>query len=378
VTRDVLSPFCLTHLAADGINPFATVHDWVGQFLVAQKKAPGVNQLGVQWLGEHVQCGHHTIDLCHFRAFLQDRMQSMWSRINQEVLYGIDIGALGIKVELSPRLVDQDVIGNGPFSQSWDILTESEGSIRLQEALACAESSFLTSSPIDFNKAAAWLKSIHMVWQELFCLIHVLGGPFPLFFAEHLELLYSSCSTRRGDFFLADGSLAIVNSYEGNRHSLIGDYKKRFRLLPRQLSIALMVMLQLVRPIELSVVSAIPGTPQDKEKMLWNYRHALYVSHGSRWHVDMLYCIWRDWITRGVGFYLEAQQYRTMCKAWMAKYGTAKNIAWLAKMADSQAGHSESVSQKHYGRLGGIGDLGTAKALLQKEQCSNWHEWLGF
>jgi hypothetical protein len=305
-------------------------------------------------------------------------MQNVWSRINQEILYGIDIGALGIKLDLSPRLVDQGVIGNGPFSQGWDILMESEGSIRLQEALACAENSFLASSPIDFDKAVAWLKSIHMVWQELFCLIHILGGPFPLFFTEELELLYSSCPTRRGDFFLVDGSLAIVNSYMGDRHSLIGEYKKRFRLLPHRLSIALVVMLQLIRPIELSVVSAIPGTPKDKGKMLLDYRHALYVSHGSKWHAGMLSHIWRDWIMGGVGFYLEAGRYRTLCKSWRGRNRTADNTGWLAKMADAQAGHSQSVSQKHYGQLDGLGGLSTAKALLQKEQCLSWHKWLGF
>ena len=339
-------------------------------------KAPGVS-LGIRWLGEQIQYGRYTIDLHCFRTFLQARMQSMWLRINQEVLYGIDIGGLGIKIDLSPRLVDHSVIGSGPFSKGWDILTESKDSIKLQEALACTENSFL-SSPIDIDKAVAWLKSIHMVWQELYCLIHVLGGPFPQFFTEELELLYSNCSTRRGDFFLVDGTLAIINSYEGNRHSSIGEYRKRFRLLPHQLSVALVIMLQLVRPLELSVVLATPGTPQDMEKMLWDYRHALYVSHGLRWNVDMLAGIWNDWITRGVGFHLESQQYRTFSKAWRAKYGVTNITSPLAKMADAQAGHSQSVSQKHYGRLDGLGGLDSAKALFQKEQCLVWHKWLGF
>ena len=235
-------------------------------------------------------------------------MQSMWSRINQEVLLGVDLSASGIKVDLSPRLVDGSVVGSGPFSQGWDILLDSEGSIKLQEALACAENSFLTS-PIDISKAEEWVKSVHMVWQELFCLIHILGGPFPLFFLEHLEILYSNSTTRRGDFFLVDGNLAIVTSFEGERHNLIGSYKRRFRLLPHRLSVALAVMLQLVRPAELSVLLSTPGTPQNKEKMLCDYWHTLYVSHGLRWNQDMLSNIWSQWITEGMGFFLESRSY---------------------------------------------------------------------
>ena len=377
MTRQVLSPFCATYLATNGISPFATVHHWVQQFLAAKRKAPGVDSSDIQWSEGHIQYSHHIIDLHHFRTFLQDRMQSMWSRINQEVLCGIDISALGIKVDLSPRPVDYSKIGSGPFSQGWEILTESSDSIRLQKALASTEGSFLIS-PIDVGKAAAWLKSIHMVWQELFCLIHILGGPFPQFFTEKLELLYSNCSTRRGDFFLVDGTLAIVNSYDGDRHSMIGEYKKRLRLLPHQLSVALVIMLHLIRPVELSVVLAIKNTPKDKEKMLWNYRHVLYVSHGSRWNMDMVSGIWKDWIMRGMGVYLKKNQYRTLCKAWRAKYKTNNTTEWLGKMADAQAGHSQSVSQKHYGRLDGIGGLCTAKALLEKDLCLSWHKWLGF
>lgn len=376
MTRNVLSPFCATYLAVGGVSPFATVHDWVGQFLAAKTKAPGADTLGVEWLGAYIQCGHHKIDLHRFQVFLQDRVQNMWLRINQEVLYGIDIHALGIELDLSPQPVDYSKIGNGPFSQGWDILIDSGDSIRLQKALASTKDSFL-KSPIDVEKAAVWLKSIHMVWQELFCLIHVLGSPFPQVFTEKLELLYSS-SARRGDFFLVDGTLAIVNSYEGDRHSLIGEYKKRLRLLPHQLSVALMVMLRLIRPVELSVVLATSDMLEDKEKLLWNYRHVLYVSHGSRWHMDMVSGIWKDWIMRGMGVYLKIGQYRTLCKAWRAKYKTGDTIGWLGKIADAQAGHSQSVSQKHYGRLDGIGGLDTAKALVQKELCLNWHKWLGF
>ena len=303
-------------------------------------------------------------------------MQNMWLRINQEVLCGIDIGALGIKMDLSLGQVNY-TIGSGIFSKEWDILMDSKDSIKLQEALAHVENSFLVS-PIDISKAESWLKSIHMVWQELFCLIHVLGGPFPPFFKEELELLYSTCLTRRGDFFPVAGSLATINSYEGERHSVVGEYKKRLRLLPHTLSTALVIMLRLVRPLELSIVLSTPGTPQDKKNLLWDYRHVLYVTHGSRWTADMLAVIWHNWIIRGVGFHMEAMQYRSFCKSWEQKYGTTGRVSWLEKMADAQAGHSRNVSLKHYGRLGSVGGLGTTAALFNKEQCLIWHKWLGF
>lgn len=344
--------------------------------MVAQQKAPGLEKSAVKWLGDYVQCGNQTIYLPRFHMFLQDRVQHMWSKINQEVLCSVDLGALGIKIDLSPRRVDCTT-GGGAFSGGWDILTESNDSIKLQKAIACTENSFLTS-PINISKAEAWLKSIHMVWQELFCLIHVLGGPFPSFFLEELELLYSTSPTRRGDFFLVGGSLATVNSYEGERHSMLGEYKKRLRLLPHPLSTALVIMLRLIRPLELSILLSTPGTPQNKENLLWNYRHILYVTHGSKWSTGTLSNIWHDWIMRGVGFRMDARQYRTFCKSWEAKYGSTNKVGWLGKMADAQAGHSSSVSKKHYGRLDGIGGLDTTAALFNKEQCMIWHKWLGF
>lgn len=372
-----LVPFCNTYLAPDSISSFATVHDWVSSFMAAKAMAPGLSNSTIRWLGERVQCGRNVICLHRFRMFLQKQMQSVWSRINEEVLLGVDLDASGIKVDLSPRLVDGSLVGSGPFSQGWNILVDSEGTTKLQEALARTRNSFLTS-PINISKAEEWVKSIHMVWQELFCLIQILGGPFPLFFIEHLELLYSNSPTRRGDFFLVDGKLAIVNSFEGERHNLIGSYKKRFRLLPHKLSIALAVMLQLVRPAELSVLLSIPGTPKNKEKMLCDYRHTLYVTHGLRWNTDMLSKIWIQWITEGMGFFLKADSYRSFCKSWRTKHKTTSNTGWLEKMADAQAGHSKCISDKHYGKLSNFGGLATTKTLLEKEQCLDWHKWLGF
>jgi len=377
VISTTLVPFCNTYLAPDSISPFATVHDWVSQFMAAKAMAPELKTSTIRWMGERIQCGRHVICLHRFRMFLQNRMKSMWLRINQEVLLGIDLSALGIKVDLFPRLVDGSVVGSGPFSQGWSILLDSGDSIKLQEALAGAENSFLTS-PIDISKAEEWVKSIHMVWQELFCLIHILCGPFPLFFLEHLEILYSNSTTRRGDFFLVDGNLAIMTSFEGERHNMIGSYKRRFRLLPHRLSVALAVMLQLVRPAELSVLLSTPGTPTNKEKMLCDYRHTLYVSHGLKWNLDMLSTIWSPWITEGMGFFLKAHSYRAFCKAWRTKHKTVSNTAWLGKMADAQAGHGPDVSDKLYGKLDNIGGLATAKTLLEKEQCLDWHKWLGF
>jgi len=375
--RTTLTPFCNTYLAPDSISPFATVHDWLSWFMAAKAMTPGLSNSTFRLVGERVQFGCHVICLHRFRTFLQDQMQSMWLRINKEVLLGVDIDASGIKVDLSPRLVDGSVAGNGPFSQGWDILLDSESSIRLQEELARAGNSFL-KSPIDISKAEEWLKSIHMVWQELFCLIHVLSGPFPLFFLEHLELLYSNSPTQRGDFFLVDGKLAIVSSFEGERHNLIGSYKKRFRLLPHKLSVALVVMLQLVRPVELSVLLSTPGTPKNKEKMLCSYRHTLYISHGLKWNRDMLSKIWSQWITEGMGFSLKTDRYRSFCKAWRTKHKTTHNAGWLGKMADAQAGHGPTISNKLYGKLDNIGGLATTKTLSEKEKCLDWQRWLGF
>ena len=300
----------------------------------------------------------------------------MWSRINQEVLCNIDISTLDIKVDLSPRQIDNS-IGSGVFSHGWSIIIDSPDSIKLQKALAHIEDTFLTN-PIDIGRAEAWLKSIHMVWQELFCLIHVLSGPFPLFFKEELELLYSTHPTRRGDFFLVDGYLAIINSYEGERHSMLGEYKKKLRLLPHSLSTALMIMLRLIRPLELSMVQSTPDAPRNKQKLLQDYRHILYVSHGLQWSLEMLSNIWADWITKGMGFYLEPGEYRTFCKTWKTKYVTTSKVGWLEGMADAQAGHSKNVSQKHYAVLNGLGGLSTEEALLHTEQCLTWHKFLGF
>jgi len=301
----------------------------------------------------------------------------MWLRINQEVLFGVDIDVLGIKIDLSPRQVDHS-FGSGVFSRGWDILfTEPDDSIKLQKALVCAEGSFL-KSPIDISKAEVWLRSIHMVWQELFCLIHVLGGPSPPFLLEELELLYSACPDRRGDFFLVAGYLAIVNSFEGERHSSLGRYKTKLRLLPHSLSTALIIMLHLIRPLELSIVVSTPNAPQDRKNLLWNYRNVLYITHGMRWTDCQLSSIWGDWITRGVGFHMDAAQYRSFCKSWKAKYGHTGGVGWLEEMADAQAGHSQGVSQRHYGRLDGIGGLSAAMASSSKEQCLIWHKWLGF
>ena len=54
----------------------------------------------------------------------------------------------------------------------------------------------------------------------------------PSFFKEELELLYSTCLIRRGNFFPITGSFVTINFYEGERHSVVREYEKRFWLLP--------------------------------------------------------------------------------------------------------------------------------------------------
>ena len=93
--RKTAIPWCAEYLTENEPTPYAFVHETMHVFsrAVRNRRRPQ----GVTWVNDNeLIMNNKTINLEAFRSFLHFQIQSLQDFLNEKVLFGLDLGELGI------------------------------------------------------------------------------------------------------------------------------------------------------------------------------------------------------------------------------------------------------------------------------------------
>ena len=125
--RKTAIPWCAEYLTENEPTPYAFVHETMHVFsrAVRNRRRPQ----GVTWVNDNeLIMNNKTINLEAFRSFLHFQIQSLQDFLNEKVLFGFDLGELGIFInfhELGGH-GDFTTIGHNPLLVGLEGNTDSE------------------------------------------------------------------------------------------------------------------------------------------------------------------------------------------------------------------------------------------------------------
>lgn len=323
----------------------------------------------ISWNGDVLTTPNGAIAFEQYKRWIRSELASLESLMEDKVLMGLfKLDDFDSHIAAIDDSWDEKTLGYGIISNEHQQGLDTAYSDRFWEAVH--ESGLLDISidsqggvHYDKKKAKAYLKLIENANDLLIVLIHTAGQAGPgRGVEEGLYHLQNTKQTRRHLFYeksLRTGGLNS-NYHKGAIHS--GVYKNIFRLIPYQLLRILWVLIQIIRPLELTLLVEF-SIPEDKRAQVtqW-YSERVFASGGNQWTSLRLSDRLAKWFKHGeLGVEMRIRAYRHFSVAIQRKYldygkePEKPKPTDLLQAANLVFGHSKDVADFHYAIEKGTG-----------------------
>lgn len=325
----------------------------------------------ISWTGDVLNTPNGAIAFEKYKKWIHSELASLESIMKNKVLMGLfDLNDFDAHIAAIEDSWDSKTLGYGIISDEKRKGLDTAYSDRFWEAVH--DSGHLgiyidSQGGVHYDKikSKAYLADIDRAWELLIVLIHTAGQAGPgRGVEEGLYHLQNTKQTRRHLFYeksLRTGGLNS-NYHKGAIHT--GVYKNIFRLLPYQLVRILWVLIQITRPLELTLLLEFVIPAEKRTQVTQWYSERVFASGGSQWTSLRLSNRLALWFKHGdLGVEMRIRAYRHFSVAIQRKYleygrETEKpKPTDLAQAANLVFGHSKDTADLNYAIEKGAGTV---------------------
>ncbi|KAK7684258.1 hypothetical protein QCA50_012582 [Cerrena zonata] len=383
-----LSEFCQRNLHVKRPSPFAVLRHWSATItcVVTSLKQPH----RIIRNGDQLTIDGQTFSYGVYKASLMQELRDLGAIIQERILMGVSLKEAGISTRLDGRdTLDVKTPGYSPFAPAdspsdsffkfWEIFFEM-GYLGLRSSDG--------GVVFDVEKALDWLQDLEAAWSSWRALVHQLGGPpGPGKQFANFMIRNRSRSQHRDVLLLApargvSATLATLSTYHRIARST-GEFMKIYRFLPVALGEMLVILLDIVRPLETYILGVLQGSTGVGQIVNAQNYHLFTRQGKSIGSSDISHSL-RNFFRKRVGIDVGLQGYRrlgdyfakemVMTEDIKARYARLESIL---NHAETQAAHTPAMF-KIYGQIDTSSSfLYTPSIRLNAEICEEIHKQLG-
>lgn len=322
----ILVPFCRQYLHEHQPTPFSVIRDWMHGFTHVVKNT--IRPSTISWNGNVLTTPKGDIDFETYKLWIHSEVASLESLMEKQVLMGLfTLDDFDSHIASIEDKWDEKTLGHGIIIDEGNEGLDTVLSDCFFKALYKAKKLGVSLDPqgvirYDKRQAKRYLEFVDQAWELVIVLIHTAGQAGPgRGVEEGLYHLKNTKHTRRHLFYeksLRTGGLNS-NYHKGAIHS--GAYKNIFRLLPYQLFRILWVLIQITRPLELTLLLEYVISEEKRTQVTHWYSERVFASGGNQWTSQRLSARLAKWFKYGkLGVEMGIRPYRHFSVAIQRKY----------------------------------------------------------
>lgn len=387
--RDIFEPFCETFLTERGLSPFSTLRHWVHQLARIVKNTQRPYTVEVI-SGSSVRMNDRTFSLKDIAAGAQQEICELEEFIMKEVLLGVSLDKLGIQCHLSDLkdTTDRKTQGYSPFYGTSTFRKVLAAFVQEGHLGLMVEHDKLIMDPI---QSVRWVSTVGKVWNRLSPLIHVASGPTSRGVESSLHQIGNTINSPRHlmvqrDISLLPGEdsgnteiLELTSNYHKGS-AIEGYHKYSTKVIPYPIARLLMIMIEIVRPIEEMMALRFIVPEEKKQVARDNYRTYLYVTYGNRWNADRLTKNLQQFLKKAINVPMGLRMYRHVSILFNRMHGVGDGDGKdeLEKTAEELTGHIRATGDMNYAVVKGASSTPYSERLKSIKVCRGSHLQFGF
>ncbi|KAG9317943.1 hypothetical protein JVU11DRAFT_2176 [Chiua virens] len=356
------------------ISPLAFVRQCMKAMSRLARNAP--SRQTVMWNADHTRLAvqSHLVVISEYLNRVHSSLSSLASKIDSDILFGVEFSPGSFDLPTS-ETNDLKTLGFSLFAldAEADIMVEDHpASYFLQQLCSRGELCIRQGDEIiwDVPRLSDWLLSVSEVWAEALTLMQLLSLPGRG--TEVTSWQHANSTTSPRHLFVSQnlGTL-ITHSNYNKTTALTGQYKYILRVIPYALSVILIKLLRIVRPVEmLAFASNAPAG--DRLEIQNTYATYIFVSHGKVWNSARLSASLRSWFLRELKVPFGLQLHRHFAQALQRRFLSYKKTNELYKTANDVMGHGSEVADHHYARETDDLNLDTSERHRMEQVGVDW------
>lgn len=335
----------------------------------------------ISWNGDVLTTPKGDIDFKRYKIWIHSEVVALELLMEKQVLMNLfTLDDFDSHIASIDDKCDEKTLGHGIFldegNEGLDTVLSDYFFNALFKAKKLGASTDLQGNVrYDKRQSKKYLEFVDKAWELIVVLIHTAGQAGPgRGVEEGLYHLQNTKYTRRHLFYensLRTGGLNS-NYHKGAIHS--GAYKNIFRLLPYQLFRILWVLIQIIRPLELTLLIEYVIPAEKRTQVTHWYSERVFASGGNQWTSLRLSTRLAKWFKFGkLGVEMSIRPYRHFSVAIQRKYlnyGEEKEKpkpSDLSEAANLIFGHKKVTADFNYAvEKGGGSALADMKAAFLK------------
>ncbi|KAJ7440490.1 hypothetical protein B0H11DRAFT_2205231 [Mycena galericulata] len=385
--------FCKAHLSEANYSPFAILRAWLRAFWKAGQAQVPASADAANWIDSRtvIISGGARIGVDAFRKFVGELIKSTKIDIEEKVLFGIQLLDIGVRLE---DLTDDGRMepGYSPICSGIDFPSNSDSAKFVLALLAGnhmglrrAGNRLIWEPPL----MVKWKRDLDKVWQNLYAISHIVGGPEPLFGLQEksLRLLttaHPNQPVEPREVFVTDGCISFITNRVAKKMGAPFQPANVIHLLPPKVSSLFHTLIRVVRPAAVSL-TLIEGeiSTQKRATFLRDHRDLVFPSMTEQ----TMQAAFRTPFQDSFGIPMTRPLYKNLALCFATRGVPTRKIGRFqgpsgkedssSGIADRQAGRSKAISEANYAIL--QEDHGML-ASLRKHQLTRireWHRFLG-